>query len=478
MSNNNEEGFIMSENVKAPEQKSKPLSQALKIFYGVGDCSFSLMTAVESYYFNFFLTNLAAFPLGIATTIATVASAIDAGLSWMYGAILNSIKPKKWGRYRSWLVLLPWLVPFLYAFQFIKISENVGLSAVIIVLAAVLSHVVWNFPYVANVSMIAVAGKTPEDRSQLASTRAAWANLSNILFSYVGLPLATALAGMMGETNKFGGAAFVLGVIMALCYFAHFKMFEGYEEIETGDVSAKKDKARTSGGDLIRSLGQNPHLIALLLADIGKWMFNFVCMGAAIYYFTYVANNPGLQATYILTSNILCVIGSYLSKYICNKFTTRTTTIGVFALMAVFCALGFFMHTSVTAVLIFMSIARFGYGIAYACTPALYADTIVYSEWKMGKNATGWISGLQNVPLKVSIMTRGIIINACLAAAAFSADIDPATATPALKRGIALAFMGIPCIALSIAILLLVFGFRLTKEKVLQYQAEVNAKKA
>ena len=33
----------MSENVKAPEQKSKPLSQALKIFYGVGDCSFSLM---------------------------------------------------------------------------------------------------------------------------------------------------------------------------------------------------------------------------------------------------------------------------------------------------------------------------------------------------------------------------------------------------------------------------------------------------
>ena len=65
-------------------------------------------------------------------------------------------------------------------------------------------------------------------------------------------------------------------------------------------------------------------------------------------------------------------------------------------------------------VIVLMSIAMFGYGITYACTPALYGDTIVYSEWKTGKNAAGWISGLQNVPLKVSIMTRGIIISACL----------------------------------------------------------------
>ena len=32
----------------------------------------------------------------------------------------------------------------------------------------------------------------------------------------------------------------------------------------------------------------------------------------------------------------------------------------------------------------------------------------------------------KNVPLKVSIMTRGIIISACLAMGNFSPDIDPA----------------------------------------------------
>ena len=145
--------------------EKKGLSKALKLFYGIGDCGFTLMTNVESYYFNFFLTNLAQFGLATVSFITTTASVIDACLSWIYGAILNSIKPKKWGRYRSWLILLPWLVPFLYAFQFLKIGDG-PLSIAIIIAAAVVSHVVWNFPYVANVSMIAVAGKTPRSEER------------------------------------------------------------------------------------------------------------------------------------------------------------------------------------------------------------------------------------------------------------------------------------------------------------------------
>ena len=122
------------------------------------------------------------------------------------------------------------------------------------------------------------------------------------------------------------------------------------------------------------------------------------------------------------------------------------------------------------------NLAQFGYGVAYACTPALYADTIIYSEWKTGKNATGWISGLQNVPLKVGVMTRGIIISACLAFAAFDPSIDAAMASVELKKGICMAFMVIPALALIVAAVLLLFGFRLTKEKVEQYSAEIAAR--
>ena len=462
------------------QTKKTGLSKSLKMFYGVGDFGFTLMSNIESYHFNFFLTNLAQFPLAMVTLITTIASTVDAVLSWMYGAILNSVKPMKWGRYRSWLVAIPWLVPFLYAFQFIKLGDG-WVSAIVIIIAAIASHVAWNFAYVANVSMISVAGKTPEERSQLSSTRAAWANLSKVVFSSVGPGLAAVMAGLIGEVNQYGAAAFVLGCVMAVLYYAHFRMFDGYEEVQTGQETAgkaekKAAKDKTSGMDLIRALLQNPPLIALLVADLAKFMFNFVLMGVATYYFTYVAGNEGMLAPYILVTNIFCVVGAYLSKALSNKFTTRTTTIGVMAIQAVLLIVSYVFYNNVTLVIVLMSVAMFGYGITYACTPALYGDTIVYSEWKTGKNAAGWISGLQNVPLKVSIMTRGIIINACLAMGGFSAAINASEASEGLKNAISIGFMVIPAIALIIAVLALIFGFRLTKDKVNQYAAEIASR--
>lgn len=456
----------------------KPLSKALKMFYGVGDCGFTLMSNVESYFFNYFLTNLAMFDLGIVTFITTVSSMVDACLSWIYGAILNSIKPKKWGRYRSWLILLPWIVPFLYAFQFIKVGDGL-VSAVIVTVAAIASHVVWNFPYVANVSMISVAGAMPDDRAQLSSTRAAWANFSKIIFSYVGVPLASVFAGVVGETNQYGAVAFVLAWVMVVLYFAHFKMFEGYEEVETQDEQkTKKDTSKTSGMDLVRALLQNPPLIALMIADLSKWAFNFIVSGIALYYFTYVAKNAGLLTTYILISNIFCVVGSYLAKSVAKKFSTRTGTIGTFILMAAVMIAANFLYTNVWLVVFLMSLAQLGYGIAYACTPALYSDTIIYSEWKTGKNATGWISGLQNVPLKVGVMLRGISISACLAIAHFTPGMDASQATVELQKGICLGFMVIPACALLLSAVILFFGFKITREKVEQYRAEIDARRA
>ncbi|MCD8241390.1 MAG: hypothetical protein LUD73_03045 [Lachnospiraceae bacterium] len=45
-----------------------------------------------------------------------------------------------------------------------------------------------------------------------------------------------------------------------------------------------------------------------------------------------------------------------------------------------------------------------------------------------------------------------------------------------LKRAISIGFMVIPAIALIIAVLCLLFGFKLTKDKVNQYAAEISAR--
>ena len=466
-------------------KKGLTISKPLRMFYGVGDFGFTLMTNVETYYFVFFLTNMALFDPATAALVAAIGSGVDAVLGWMYGGFINSLKPMKWGRYRSWLLVLPWLVPILYCFEFTRLAENTMLAAALVIFFNVTSHAAWDFPYVANVTMIAVAGKTPEDRAHLASTRSMYANASKIVFSYVIPPLALVGAKLLGETNQYAFCAFVLGCFMALLYFVHFKMFKGYdkeytkEELANYKQNKQSDEGRTTFMDLMRALFTNPPLIALMLSDIAKWVFNFTCAGIAVYYFTYVVFLPEMLATYILISNILCVVGSYFAPHFTKLLRSgKMCTVVVFIVMAVVMFAARAMTDNAWAVVILMSIAQFGYGIIYAVTPALYADTVIYAQWKTGKNAAGWISGLQLFPLKIGFVVRGVAIPAILAAAGFVSGMEASDATATLQAGICNGFITIPAIILIVAAAILLFCYKLTPDKLQQYQDELDARAA
>lgn len=460
----------------ANEKKGKPkkLSTTLKYFFGVGDAGFVLMSNVETFYFMTFLTDLAGFGAGIAGLINSVFTTVDACLSWLYGGIINGTKAKRWGRYRSWLIIVPWMVPFLYALMFLRVSDNEMLSAVVIIAAAILSHVVWNFGYVANATLISVVGKTPEDKATLASSRATWNNIGGLLFSYLGLPFATLLAGYVGERNKFAAVAFCLGILMVVTYFAHFKMTDGYEEIgEEQQIQKGNDKTKVTIPEMFASLFKNPPLMVLMLADLAKWCVKFVTAASAIYYFRDAAGSPGLMKQYTLCVSLGAIIGAFSMRYIARKLSSRTTMILSYGGMAVAMFLIYVMYANPFMVIALMTIAHIFYGMAFAASPALYADTVVYATWKTGRDASGWIMGLQNLPLKVGVFMRGVILSSCLVAVGWQSGV---VLEGSARQGMTIAFAVVPAILCVIGMVLLIFGFKITREKVAQYQAEIDAK--
>ena len=458
---------------KSTKKEPKRLSPALRNLFGVGDAGFVLMSNIETFYFMNFLTGLGGFTPVIAGLINSVFSTVDACLSWIYGGILNGTKAKRWGRYRSWLILTPWLVPFLFAFQFIRISENEMLSAVVIIAAAIISHVVWNIGYVANATLVSVVGKTPEDKATLSSSRATWNNIGGLLFSYLGLPFAMFLANFVGEKNQFAAAAFCLGILMAVGYFAHFKMTEGYEEIEDASHAKAAQTNKTSIPEMFRSLFQNPQLLILMIADLAKWCVKFVTAASAIYYFRDAMGNPGYMTAYTLTIAIGATIGAYVVRYLVQKFDARTITIAAYVGMTVFLFLIYICYANAVLVIALMTGAQFFYGMAFASSPALYADTVVYATWKTGKNAAGWIMGLQNLPLKVGVFLRGVILPACLSLVNWQ---DGVVLEGAARQGMTVAFALVPAVFCAAGALLLVFGYRLTRERITRYQAEIDAR--
>ncbi len=457
-------------------KRKEGLTSAVKTFYGVGDGGFVLMSNIETFYFMTCMTDYLGFSATAAGVVNSVFSIVDAVLSWVYGMIMNGTRPKKFGRYRSWLVITPWIVPFLFAFQFLRLSDNETVAGAIIAIAAIVSHFIWNLGYVANNTMVSVIGRTPEERGVIASGKAFWNNVGSILFTYAGLPLATLLADVVGRKNQFAAAAFVLGIVMVFTYFVHFKLSEGYEAPEDeATIQAKKlaEQNKMKVGQMFAMLIKHPIVILIMIADLAKWCVNFVSKGAAIYYWRDAAANPAMQKTFTLLSSIAAALGALCARAVVKKISTRLAVLTSLGGMAIFLLGVYFLYASPVAVMVCVTLAFFFYGMALGSFPGLYADTIVMITARTGQNPTGWVNGLQNVPLKVGVFLRGVIVAACLNAANWKTGV---VLEGTARQGMTIAYGLVPAILCIIGFLLIVIAYKTTKEDVAKAQAEIDAR--
>ena len=459
--------------------KKNGLTKGIRYFYGVGDMCYTLMTYVYSYYQIYYLTNVAQLSLGVSSLIMSVCSSIDIATAMVAGGIINSTKPMKWGRYRSWLIAVSWLVPIFYFFMYFRVSSNDTVTMVCLMAAMIIGRFLHDFPYCANASLISVVARTADERITMASSRATWNNAAKFAWSLVGAPLLAVLTALFTETYAYAALAFILACGMVVGFLIHFKITEGYEESGAEELAskAKHDRGQTSLMDLLKAVIANPPLLALVVADLAKWLFNFMVASAIVYYLTYIALNKDLLSSYTLIVAFMGTIGAFLSRYIGKKLSGRLTMIFSYILMGICLVVGRLFYQNVWFVVFMLSVAQLFYGCVYSCSTALYADTAVYYEWKNGKNATGWIMGLSIVPLNIASMLKGVILPAALAVGGFSATIAAEEASVAMREGIANALLIVPAVMLFLGALVLTFLYHLSKDKVTQMQKEIDQRK-
>lgn len=454
------------------QREPKKISGALKKFFGVGDFGFTLMSNIDTYYASYFFTNIARFSTGIVAVMTTISAVVDAILSMMYGAFMNKGKARKWGRYRSWLILTPWLVPFLYAGQFIRIGN--GMAAVVFVtLAMITSRIAWNLPYIASISMINVAARTSEDRMALSSSRSIWTSAASVIYSFVGPAVVSFFASILGEANSYAATAFTFSCLMFAGMYAHFVMFTGYEATgEEEKAMAAAMQKQSAGQPKVKAMDAvscNSHLIALLLSDMLKYVLLFLVSGMAVYYFTYISYNPGLMTPFMLVANILGIIASFLARFVVGRLGGKTSVIISYLIMAAAGLLAFVLRDNTIVVILLMSIVMFFLYISNTADPELYANCAAFSGTKLGYDVTGTVMGLLTVPIKIGIVARGLLISGCLAIGAYTssmADLSYFTESTAaelatLQTGVCIGFMVIPSVCVLIGALLLQFGYKL-----------------
>ncbi|MCR4435736.1 MAG: glycoside-pentoside-hexuronide (GPH):cation symporter [Clostridiales bacterium] len=449
------------------------LKKSILYTFGVADLGFSLMVSMETYFFAAFLTDYAKYPLGVAGQILTATSFIDIACAILAGIILQKVTLRFGGKYRSWLLVGPPVVAVLFILQFTKIGSDT-MGAFIVMFAFVASHLLWNTVYTANVSMVGRLSQLPDERTILSASRGQYTAAAGLIFSYIAMPIITFIGARTNPVAGYTYTVAIFGVVMILAHWYNYRITAGKDPYDEAVVVGNKE-AKQSIGEILAQVFKNPPLLFLILADIFRNTYSFIIMGFAFYYFKYVLNNLAFLPIFLLSINIAAFLGSLIGGKVGVSLGKRNSYILSMLIPAGILVLAKFIGSSTIVFTVLICLVQFTARIAYCVITALFSDTVVYGEWKTGKNTRGFIMSLLTFPIKAGVFIRSFIMSVGLVAIGYVANAAP---TPGVVSGISTIMTVLPAIACFLAAGIFSLGYKIDDKRVVEMQEEIAARKA
>jgi Na+/melibiose symporter-like transporter len=217
----------------------------------------------------------------------------------------------------------------------------------------------------------------------------------------------------------------------------------------------------------------NPPLLFLILVLTFGSASLFIVLGMAVYYFTYVIGRPALLSLFILGISVARLIGTFAATWIGVKLGKRNSYWIFIALAAVGFASAWFVNDDPLSFMLIFCLSTVFASVAGSMNTALFADTVVYGEWKTGQNIRAFTMALMNFPIKLGILIRSGVMTLGLMLIGFVANAEP---TPRMIEGISSIITLAPAIAYGVAAITFYFGYRIEEKDVLQMQEEIAAR--
>ena len=444
----------------------KRISKKIKTFWGISEVGFSIMSTMETTFLVFFLTDIAQLPLSITAIITGMSAIADAISAVLAGIVIDKVNFKV-GKYRQWLLYCPPFVTLFFIFCFTKIGGNTT-AGIIIGLAYVLSHFIWNIAWTANRNLIPILTDDPEERSFLSSRIAMGSSLGKIIASYFVPFLGTAFLGIMSGVTAYTVIAGIACLLFLICYYIHYAITDGY------DTEIVTNKKAVSFVDMGKSIVSNPHLIAILLHDALRLVAYYGIAATASYYAKVVLEDSSVMSWLLIMFYAGSVIGSYFSNTVSKKLGTKKTSFLGCLSCAILLGVCYFLPSNTIIIAIILFLAQLSFGIAYGLTSNLYAMCGTYSEWKTGENTRGVVMSFCSLAIKLGIAIRGVLISAVLGWIAY--DPNMTVITSQAKSGIKLLFIVVFTIIMLISLIPLAF-FKLDDKKVIEMEKEISERK-
>jgi GPH family glycoside/pentoside/hexuronide:cation symporter len=394
---------------KATSEKLTPLT---KLAFGAGDLSPAIVAAINGFFLNAFLLDVAGLRPAAVGAIFLIVKIWDAVNDPLMGTLSDRTK-SRWGRRRPWLLFAA--VPFGVLFFLQWIVPPLGDAAkfwyyLTVAILLDTAYTAVNVPY---------AALTPElthdydERTSLSSYRMSFSVLGGVLAAFLHTLIVDAFASSP-QGNRIYTGYMVSAAIWAVCIILPNLITFAF----TRETHYKEDRPEGPGFWAgIRTAFQNRAFVLVTVIYLLSWLSVQFVQNNLLLYVKYWAGAESQFGTLVLAVQVSAFLFILLWTQVSRRLgKQRTYYIGMGFWIAVCAALFFLQPGQVTLLFVLAILAGGGVSISYLIPWSMLPDVIELDELRTGQRREGIFYGffvfLQKLGLSLGIALSNFVLEA------------------------------------------------------------------
>ena len=449
------------------------------VAYAIGSSGANVSFYMINNYLMLFYTDIVTLSAAAISAIMLIARIWDAVNDPMMGMIEDRTRTR-WGKFRPWLMIGP---PFLAIFNLLTFTAfplEGATKAIVCGICYILAGMAYT---VVQVAINGLVNRITND-SQAKMNVIAIAQIANqigqVIIAAVLMPVILRFSSTIGADGAkvadghgyFMGTLFVCIVTVPMIWFAAWKC----REVSTDEPAKVEKKEKKPLKESLKLVAKNDQLVFSVLSTF------LACIGiigryaVLSYYVIYVVGSYTLIAPVFSVMSFAQMIGNMPLPYLTKKFGKIKVYMWANFLSAGFLILLFFLSKAPNNAVIIAMSAIIGFlsasgSISYSFT----CDSVEYGDWKYGIRDDGLAFSIMSFGVKLSQALTGAIAAPLLVAMGYVAN---QAQSPSTVNGINALVNIAPAVMLIIAMLPIIFKYRLDEPTMEKITAELAERRA
>nr|WP_152537691.1 glycoside-pentoside-hexuronide (GPH):cation symporter [Agrilactobacillus composti] len=439
------------------------------MFGDLGNCF--ILGLVNSFLMIYY-TNVLGISGAIVGILFLTARIIDAFADVTVGRIADVTKLTAAGRFRPWIKRMKWpfcliaIILFLPVVSAFPLPGKVAYIFVTYLVYGVFLSCI-NIPYG---SMASAISANPDDRASLSTFRSVGSAIGGATTGFL-IPIFMYSTAANGRQVVSGMRFFFIAIACALIAFVAYNLTY---HLTTERVQVEKTE-KVSAKHLIKGLFTNRALMSLVVIDLFVVINQILSGTTTTYLFNdYFHSKQAMSIALLFTYGTVVVLAPFATMLI-KKFGKREASICALSFSAVMYLAMYFLHLRNPWVyLVLLFLATLGSGLFNLMVWAFITDVIDYHQYLTGFREDGTVYGVNSFSRKVGQALAGGIGGFMLQFIGYqSSSTGGAVQSLAVENRIYGLANLLPFGCLTIAALLMIFWYPLSKKKIDKVDAEL-----